>query len=150
MSGQQRRPRAAVEHGPTAQTVAANVRRMRKRRGMSTYQLSEALGKAGRSITASGIGSLERGKRQVSVDDLMALAFVLNTPPSALLLPLEDSPDATIEITGAGTVSAESAWDWLDGKRPLRASERFEHPGSHERLEHVLYSRPPVRGDKEA
>ncbi|MER5903019.1 helix-turn-helix domain-containing protein [Streptomyces mirabilis] len=150
MSGQQRRPRSAVEHGPTAQTVAAGVQRMRKRRGLSTYQLSAALEKAGRPIAASAIAKVERGERQVGVDELMALAFVLDTPPSALLLPLEDSPDATIEITGAGTVSAEVAWDWLDGRRPLLASENFGRPGSHDRLAHVLYSRPPIRGDREA
>ncbi|MEU5900571.1 helix-turn-helix domain-containing protein [Streptomyces venezuelae] len=146
---QPRRPRPSVEHGPTAQAVAANVRRMRKRRSMSTYELSAVLTKMGRPIAASAIAKLERGERQVNVDELMVLACALRTPPSALLLPPDDSPDAVIEITGVGTVSADAAWDWVDGKRPLNASERFERPYSHERLEHTLYSRPPLRGEKE-
>lgn len=74
--------------------------------------------------------------------DLMALAVVLNVSPSALLLPLDDSPNSTISITGAGEVPADVAWDWADGKRPLRMPENDTETAM---LEYALFSRPPRR-----
>lgn len=141
MAEEQKRRRGAVEMGPTAATVAANVRRLRDDvRGWSTYELSGKLAKAGRPIGASAVAKIERGERQVTVDDLMALASALRVSPSALLLPLKDGPHETVDITGVGEIAADRAWDWLDGK-PLTVE-----PGNYDvLLEHDLYSRPPRR-----
>lgn len=128
--------------GPTSAAVAANTRRVRERRGLSTYQLSRALQEVGRPITPSAISKLERGERRVDVDDLMALAVVLGVSPSALLLPMDDSPNSSVEVTGAGAVSAEDAWDWIDGRRPLRVVHRDVGAAL---LEFQLYGRPPHR-----
>jgi len=108
---------------PTGQTVAANVRRIRERRGLSTYDVSKALSRAGRPIAASAIAKVERAERRVDVGDLTALAAVLHVNPSALLLPPSDAPTDTTHVTGAGAVGADTAWDWADGKRPLVISD---------------------------
>jgi hypothetical protein len=58
-----------------------------------------------------------------------------------LLLPLDDNPAHTIEITGVGEVGADVAWDWMDGLRPLKPT-----PGDlDEALDFDLHSRPPRR-----
>ncbi|MBB3081266.1 helix-turn-helix domain-containing protein [Streptomyces violarus] len=142
MSDDKRRPRPAAQYGPTAEAVAQNVKRLREARGLTIYALSGALGTAGRPITASAIAKIERQQRQVTVDDLAALAVVLKVSPSALFLPLKDGPHETVEVTGAGSVSAEDAWEWADGNRPLKMT-----PGTDmtELLEFELYSRPAGR-----
>ncbi|MFD6822488.1 helix-turn-helix domain-containing protein [Streptomyces sp. NPDC060085] len=120
MTDEKRRPRPAAQYGPTAASVAENVKRLRERRNMTIYSLSGALDKVGRPITPSAVAKIERQQRQVTVDDLAALAVVLGVSPSALLLPLDDSTANSIEVTGGGAVPADVAWDWADGQRPLK------------------------------
>jgi transcriptional regulator with XRE-family HTH domain len=141
-----RQPRPATPHGPTAATVAANVLRVRKARGLSVYGLSDLLRDAGRPISPSAVGKVERGERQVSVDELMALAVLLQVSPSALLLPLTDDPNVTVEITGRGPVAADDAWDWMDGQRRLDQPRKDLDTAA---LEFALHSRPPIRRRRE-
>ncbi|MFJ1604178.1 helix-turn-helix domain-containing protein [Streptomyces sp. NPDC088253] len=138
-----------IELGPNGRTVAANVKRLRAAQGMSLRALSDALSKVGRSLSQDAINKIENGSekdtkkqiRRVDVDDLIALSVVFRVSPSALLLPLDDSPTGTIEITGVGEVSGNAAWDWADGRRPLKV-ERGDYDAL---LEYDLYSRPPRR-----
>ncbi|MEU6339949.1 helix-turn-helix transcriptional regulator [Streptomyces sp. NPDC046977] len=142
MSDDKRRPRPAVQYGPTAEAVARNVRRLRENRELTIYALSGALTEAGRPITPSAVAKIERQQRQVTVDDLVALAVIFGVSPSALLLPLKDGHVETIELTGAGAVSAATAWDWVDGRAPLTEPEGNDLMPL---LEFDLYSRPPGR-----
>lgn len=141
-----RAPRPAVQSGPTAATVAANILRLRKARGVSTYKLSDKLKSAGRPIAPSAIAKIERGERQVTVDELMAIAASLGVSPSALLLPPTDDPGSKVEITGVGSVAADEAWDWVDGRR--RLDQPCPDPGAAA-LEYALYSRPQIRRSRE-
>ena len=86
MTGE-RRPRPAVPYGPTGQAVAQNVRRIRGLRGASIYALSDTLRELGRSISPDAVSKLEKQQRQVTVDDLAALAAALNVTPTQLLDP---------------------------------------------------------------
>jgi transcriptional regulator with XRE-family HTH domain len=118
MAEQQKRRRGAVEMGATAATVAANVRRIRDDvRGWSTYELSGKLAKAGRPIAPSAVSKIERGERQVTVDELMTLALVLGVNPNALLLPATAEGD--VELTGGPARPAGDVWEWAEGNRPL-------------------------------
>lgn len=141
-----RTPRPAAQYGPTSATVAENVQRLRKCRSLSIYQLSAQLRAAGRPITPSAVGKIERQQRQVTVDDLTAIAAILGVSPSALLLPLTDDPGSKVEITGVGPIAADDAWDWVDGRR--RLDRPCSDLGAAE-LEFALYSRPPIRRDRE-
>lgn len=142
MTEQQKRTPTQITD-PTGRTVAANLRTLRERRNLSTYAVSALLKRADRPITPSAIAKIERAQRRVDVGDLMALAAVLNVTPSALLLPLDDDPNHTVAVTGAGDVPADVAWDWMDGERPLRRDG--DPKEMTDLLEYDLYSRPPSR-----
>lgn len=139
MADEQRRPRPAAQYGPTAATVAENVKRLRERRGLSIYQLSAMLRAAGRPITPAAVGKIERQQRQVNVDDLAALAVIFGVSPGALLLPLTNRADESVEITGGGTVDALRAWEWGIGRVPLRTTPEHEQT---QLLEHRLFGMP--------
>lgn len=143
MTDEQRRARPAAQYGPTAATVATNVKRLRERRGMTIYKLSALLRAAGRPITPAAVGKIERQQRQVTVDDLVVLAAVLRSTPSALLLPLTDDPSQTVEITGLGDVPADRAWDWVDGEMPIEQVQPGDPSGAL--LLFQVDSRPPNR-----
>ncbi|WP_435245861.1 helix-turn-helix domain-containing protein [Streptomyces sp. NRRL F-5630] len=144
MTEEKRRARPAAQYGPTAAAVAANVARLRGARGWSIYALAAALERAGRAITPSAIAKLEKQQRQVTVDDLAALAVVLKVSPASLLLPAVTSGDAEAAVTGGGTPKARDAWAWANGERPLRLTPGDE---STELLEFELYAMPPWRRD---
>ena len=97
----------------TGRTVGANVGRIRRSRGLSLQVLSEQLATAGRKISVSGLSKVENGTRKVDVDDLMAIAVCLDTPPSTLLLPL-GAPDDIVEVTGL-RASLALLWEWMNG-----------------------------------
>ncbi|WP_207957363.1 helix-turn-helix domain-containing protein [Streptomyces sp. YIM 98790] len=139
---QRRRGPAATQVEATGQTVRQNVARLRKVRDMTTYQMAQRMAEVGRPIPQSGISRIESGARRVDVDDLMALAVVLNVSPSALLLPLDDNPAHAVAVTGAGDVPADVAWAWLSNERPLHLPEGDTRTAM---WEYQLYSLPPGR-----
>lgn len=143
MTDEQRRPRPAAQYGDTAAEVAKNVKRLRERRGLSIYQLSALLRAAGRPITPAAVGKIERQQRQVTVDDLVVLAAILRSTPSALLLPLVDGTGETVRITGLGEVPADRAWDWMDGEMPIENVRPGDPTGAL--LLFQVDSRPPNR-----
>jgi len=112
--------RGPIERGPTAQQVAANLRRLRV--PLSMAQLVARAAELGRTISIDSLSSMELGRRRVDVDDLMVLAQVLGVSPLALLLPCSDGPTATVELTGSGSITAAAAWAWAEGSHPLVVS----------------------------
>ncbi|MGQ4343705.1 helix-turn-helix domain-containing protein [Streptomyces sp. SAS_275] len=141
---EQQRGRRAIEVGPTGQIVAANIARLRDRRGLTTRQLSGLLERAGRPIPASGITRMEKGERVVTSDELAALAVAFGVSPSALLLPLTGRADERVPITGGGEVDALRAWEWGIGLRPLRTTPEHERT---QLAEHRLYGVPQWLSD---
>ncbi|MFI2227080.1 MULTISPECIES: helix-turn-helix domain-containing protein [Streptomyces] len=142
---EQQRGRRAIETGPTGQVVAANLARLRKARGLTTRQLSALLEQSGRPIPASGITRMEKKERQVTADDLAALAVVLGVSPSALLLPVDVELHDEVRITGSTPVTAYDAWQWADGKGPLTTLGRGVESGRaymRALMEYRLYGRP--------
>lgn len=146
----------AIQVGTTGRTVAGNLARLRKARGMTIRALSVAVTEAGRALGPDAIAQIENaGKddwtghaRRVDVDDLVALAVVLGVSPSSLLLPPVDGPGDMVEVTGAGEVPAAGAWDWVDGRRPLVASGPGDEDMAHAQLVFALYARPSARRGK--
>jgi transcriptional regulator with XRE-family HTH domain len=69
----------------TTSTIASNMRTLRQARGWSAHRLAEEMFKVGISWEHGVITKLETGRRQaVSVDELLALANVLEVEPMAL------------------------------------------------------------------
>lgn len=107
-----------MDLGPTGETVAYNVRRLR---GERTYkEVSEQLGKIGRPIPPLAVRRIEEGARRVDADDLLALAVVLGVNPSALLFPPAMGSDIMLRTTGIKQhVPSEALWDWATGTQAL-------------------------------
>ncbi|MEU4432513.1 helix-turn-helix transcriptional regulator [Nocardia rhamnosiphila] len=112
--------------GPTASTVAANVKRLRSRQGLNFKELSAELKRvAGWDISAVGVRRIEEGSRRVTVDDLMALAVTLRSNPNALLLPPTDDGQHLVAVTGSPNQTGADAWKWARGEKPLPGALSF-------------------------
>ncbi|MFJ2737658.1 MULTISPECIES: helix-turn-helix domain-containing protein [unclassified Streptomyces] len=126
-----------IEMGPTARTVADNLRRLREARGMSLRALSAELKKVGRTLSADAINKIENGRtlelgapepkqiRRADVDDLIAFALVFNVSPLTLLLPPIAS-DAPADLTDSTRVRSRTAWRWGVGLEPAMEWEPGE------------------------
>ncbi|MCP2628126.1 helix-turn-helix domain-containing protein [Mycolicibacterium smegmatis] len=130
--------RRAIELGPTASTVARNLKRFRAElRGWTLADLAERMTEVGRPMTANTLSAIETQARRIDVDDLIALAAALGISPAALLMPHvtpEDTPDPDDPsllaekplITSAEPndgdvprITAGQYWDWLIADSPL-------------------------------
>ncbi len=106
--------------GPPSERAAANLRRIRRERDLTTAALSERLAALGHPIADTGITKTEKGDRRVDVDDLVALALALGVTPNTLLLPQIDylgAPDFH-QLTPEAIGTAEELWQWAQGERP--------------------------------
>jgi transcriptional regulator with XRE-family HTH domain len=109
--------------GTTGATVAANVKRLRKERGLAFTDLSVRLTDIGRPIPPLGLRKIESGGRRVDTDDLVALAVALGVSPITLLMPADAEPSTAVAVTGfGGEVSAHALWNWLSASYPLRGA----------------------------
>lgn len=77
--------------------------------------MSRQLAEIGREIPPLGLRRIESGERRVDVDDLVALAFVFDVSPLALLLPTE----ASSLTSQGGEYTPEHIWSWARGLHPL-------------------------------
>ena len=114
---------AKKESGAASARVAANVRRLRTQRGMSTYELSRQLKALGWPISPTSITRLEQNERRVDADDLLALAIVLRTSPNVLLFAAEIPAGDSTEMVVTDRTMARPAdmWAWASGERPFGA-----------------------------
>lgn len=108
--------------GPVA-TIAQRVKELRGRRGWTAAQLGKALEKHDIRWDRFTVANLENGKRQnVTVQELFALALVLDVSPTNLIVPLDDR---MYEVTPTRAESADMVRSWVRGEEPL--------PGTDER-----------------
>ena len=73
---------AAPEQPPLRSVLACNVRRLRRELGLSQETLGEEAG-----LHRTYVGSLERGERNVSIDNIERLAAALKISGHELLVP---------------------------------------------------------------
>lgn len=77
--------KGVIEQGPAGREARANVARIRKARGFTWTTLSRELDRVGHKMAPTIIRRLEEGNRRMFVDDIMALAFVLNVSPGEII-----------------------------------------------------------------
>jgi transcriptional regulator with XRE-family HTH domain len=104
----------------SSEVVAQTVRFFRTRRGWTQGQLADALEAEGLDVGRTGVGKIETGARNVSVDELMVLAVTLGVPPVSLLIPQSAEP---VALTGTVEVSGDRLAAWVTGARPLDDSD---------------------------
>lgn len=107
--------------GPPSKRVAANLRRIRRERDVTTAALSQRLAAIGHPIADTGITKTEKGDRRVDADDLVALALALGATPNTLLMPEVTYLDArdSHQLTPLVSGSAVELWQWAQGETPL-------------------------------
>ncbi|MFD5724691.1 helix-turn-helix domain-containing protein [Streptomyces sp. NPDC058368] len=105
------------------QTVAAELRRHRERRGMSAQELADECARLGSPIQRSVIANLENGRRaSVGVAEVLIFAAALRVPPGLLISPVgqvpaveylpgqEGDPFAVLQwVAGATTMDGEAS-----------------------------------------
>lgn len=132
---------------PSSERVAANIRRIRRAREVTTAALSQRLAALGHPIADTGITKTEKGDRRVDVDDLVAISLALGVTPNTLLMPHvdylggTDSHLLTPEVSG----TADQLWQWAQGERaiPVPLPDLPSEFGSGDRaLEFTIRTRP--------
>jgi transcriptional regulator with XRE-family HTH domain len=107
--------------------VAARIREVRHARGLSAGQLAERCEQLGApQLTASVINNIETGRRHsdgsrrrdVTVDELLALALALNAPPLYLIFP-PDNLDAMYPLTSTVQMEGRAVAAWFTGTGPI-------------------------------
>jgi hypothetical protein len=63
------------------------------------------------------VTKVEKGDRQVTVDELVALAYVLAVSPAALIVPT--TWNEPLSVTPAQSQAASTVWRWIIGTFPL-------------------------------
>jgi 8-oxo-dGTP pyrophosphatase MutT (NUDIX family)/transcriptional regulator with XRE-family HTH domain len=111
--------RGPIPLGPVGGYVIANLAALRAERRLTYKDLSDRLEQLGRPIPTLGLSRIEKGKRRVDADDLVALALALGVSPAALLLPRNTDAYDEIELTSSVRATARAAWEWSAGNFPL-------------------------------
>jgi transcriptional regulator with XRE-family HTH domain len=86
------------------------LREIRRDRDLTQQELAEALEVAGRPMNKAAIVRIERGERGVSLDEALALAYVLNVAPATMLSPPEGEH---VWLTGTFAVEGWELRNWL-------------------------------------
>jgi transcriptional regulator with XRE-family HTH domain len=95
-------------------TLAANVRAFRARRRFNQEDLAERMGWLGHRWIRVTVSQVERGRRNLTVDELLGLALVLDATPEELLDPMGvDGDDWRALDYGPAAIPPERAREWL-------------------------------------
>jgi transcriptional regulator with XRE-family HTH domain len=107
-----------------SEVVAARVERERRRQGITVQRLAQRCAELGAAwLTRDVIVNIESGRRrEVTLDEVWALAAALNVPPPLLQLPLGDSQ--RVAVTPAIEIHPHLALEWSEGTQPLVNTDR--------------------------
>lgn len=107
------------------QVIARRVREYRMKHGWSARELGERCAAAGlpkweRNLVAN----LENGRREnVSIEEVLVLAYVLSVPPLLLFVPL--GAEDHYAVTPHVTIHPDLAMQWIEGEIQPVTTERF-------------------------
>jgi transcriptional regulator with XRE-family HTH domain len=98
-----------------ADVLATNLRAYRLLRGLEQQDIAERMAKLGHPWKRQTVSEVERGRRNVTVDELLALAMTLPVPVWVLLDPLgpEGTNDTPIDSGAGQALPAKLVRDWL-------------------------------------
>ncbi|MGI8307086.1 helix-turn-helix domain-containing protein [Saccharopolyspora hattusasensis] len=114
---------------PTSLAVSDAITHYRQMRELTRDELAYVLEAAGHPLPADAITQMESRELDVTVDDLMALAYVLGTTPTALLthipidMPCAEGPLATALPADVGQ---DELCAWVEGRTELDHQSRVQ------------------------
>jgi transcriptional regulator with XRE-family HTH domain len=118
------RQERAPEAGRTwAQSIAGNVRQQRRLRDLSQQDMAERMTVLGYPWSRATYSDVERHNRELTFDEVAALAIVLGLPPLELLDPLGPSGNGRIVLEFGGrerSLTSRMAREWLHGRESVR------------------------------
>jgi transcriptional regulator with XRE-family HTH domain len=125
-------------------TIARRVRQTRLRQDLTAEDLAQKLQGVGLTWQRSTVAKLENGHREtITVDELLALARVLDVAPVNLLVPLEDETPYQVTPDGGSAVQPSGrVRDWLRGEYPLPETYLRTYFGEVPEHEIIHVSRP--------
>lgn len=103
--------------------VSRRVRELRARKGLSAKQVGERMTeRCGVTWDRFTVANLETGRRKnLTVDELLALARVLDVAPVHLLVPIDDQP---FRMLPKEEQPADRVRAWVCGDEPLPGTDR--------------------------
>lgn len=110
---------ARLPIGPAGDVLRQNLRRIRSGKGISYATLAARLAHTGLPVHPVGLSRSERGTRPVDVDELVAIAVVLDVSPVDLLIPGPVHDDMPWQATPRLRVQAGRARAWIGGRATL-------------------------------
>lgn len=128
--------------GPSGETAASNITRLREDMNLSYAELSRRLTAAGQPIPELGLRNIEKLQRKIDVDELVALAYVLGTTPSYLLLPEEKPENVEVSGTGTSAMGIEDYWWWLTSRFDPTHRRPGEELTAQQIFDRLVRSRP--------
>ncbi|MCW2904734.1 MAG: helix-turn-helix domain protein [Streptosporangiaceae bacterium] len=100
------------------ETVVRRVAELRRKRGLTGAKLAERMTEVGVKWDRSIVANLENRRRSyVTVDELLALAYVLEVFPAHLLVPIED--EALYRLVPGREDRAGDVREWVRARLPL-------------------------------
>ncbi|MFC7326281.1 helix-turn-helix domain-containing protein [Marinactinospora rubrisoli] len=106
-----------------AGAVAKEVRRHRKRQGMSAQELADRCANLGMPLKRSVLANLESGRRTtVTLAELIVLARALGVPPLLLAFPV--AQEEHTEVLPGQTVGTWAAAKWFTGDDPFPTRDK--------------------------
>jgi transcriptional regulator with XRE-family HTH domain len=116
------REQRAGEWGRTwAATIAANIRRERRIREWAQPDVAARMGLLGYPWIQRTVSDVERHNRDLTVDEVGALAVVFGVPFAELVDPRgPDRQESAEPFVGLGNVTVSQAAEWLAGERTIR------------------------------
>ena len=136
--------RPDAKHLSVSDAVAVRIKEARGRRGWSAKQLAEQCAVRGLPrLTHSVLNNIESGrpdkdgqrKRDITVDELLALAVILDVAPTHLLgLPVDGATSIEI-LPSCGVSNNDDLQQWIRGDKPLpQTDERLYFASALEQL----------------
>jgi hypothetical protein len=109
-----------------ADVLADNVRGHRLLQRLEQADVAGGMNKLGHPWKAATVSEVERGQRNVTVDELVALGLVLETPPFALLdpVPIAGGLGPDLDVGTAKPLPTMWARRWLQGEVKAKIGER--------------------------
>ena len=139
-------PRVTQAPAQVNATIAAQIRAHRLKLEWSVRQLADECAKHGApQLTEASLGNIERGQdpnakrkpREVTVEEMLILAYVLRAKPAELMF---KPSDPAIEVAPGVVVRPYVAWSWLMGWVPtteeewgplVRPAEEITYPNAY-------------------